>query len=541
MKDATSVAARRSAGRRLLGPLLLLSGVLIVYGRSLPYDFVYDDQWTIVQNPSIRPGVPLRRFFSDAGTVALPAVEMGKDVYRPLPTLSFLWDFRAWGLRPFWYRLENLLLHALNGGLLFLLLTRRLRLTPAAGAAGSALFLFHPAQVESVVWVTQRSNLLCLAGLLGAFLLATGSRKISPARLWAGAACFAAALLSKETAAVFPVLLFLADAREAAAEKRRPRWALHAGALALTLAYLVLRRWAVGRWGQAVWPLEGTADRFFLAGRVWWEHLSLALLPLQLTVSHRLEDGRLLANPRAWAGLAALVACAWAARTAWRTGLRRAAFGISWGILALAPNLGLVPTVTFAAERFLYVPLAGAAVLAAALWDRAGKGRTAARAALIGAAVVWAGAAAARTGDWKNDVTLWRSAVRADPENLFARACLAEAHQSSGSPDDARREYRTILQGSSPEHLAFAAMNNLARLENQAGRPEEGLRWAEKALSLRPRSPQTLYNAAVSLGLLGRRNEALRAVDRGEEAEPGHARWAELRRKLADREAGGAP
>jgi protein O-mannosyl-transferase len=546
MKASASVPQSRRflSGRPVLfyGPLFALA-VLAVFGQGLFHEFVYDDRWTIVTNPALRGADSLLEFFTNSQTVANPAVQMGHFIYRPLPTLTFFLDYRLWGLSPWPWRLENYFLHALNGFLLFQLLQRRLGFSLPAALAGSGLFLWHPVQVESVVWITQRSNLLCLAGLLSS-LLFLSARAVSFRDTAAGLACLVLALFSKETAVVFPALLAALNFTVGGADGKRisERLGVYGAVAGLVLLYLLLRQEAGVAMAQRAYRAGGFLGNLLVGAASGMEYAKLMLWPVNLTVSHREWVDDPWRSPAVWAAAASLAAYLAGIAILWRRrGGRVLAFGSAWIFIGLLPVLGLTPIDTFAAERFLYVPLAGAAVLAAALWDRAGKGRTAARAALIAAAVAWAGAAAARTGDWKNDVTLWRSAVRTDPGNLFARACLAEAHQSSGRPDDARREYRAILQDSSPEHLAFAAMNNLARLENQAGRPEEGLRWAEKALSLRPRSPQTLYNAAVSLGLLGRRNEALRAVDRGEEAEPGHARWAELRRKLADGEAGGAP
>jgi hypothetical protein len=226
------------APRRILLAVFLAAGVAAVYGRSLAGPFLYDDLWTIVRNPAVRaPAVSPTKFFTDPSTAAAPETGMGATFYRPLPALSFRANFRAAGLRPWAWRGPDLFLHALNGALLLFLLMDVLGLSAGAAAVGAAVFLFHPAQVESVVWVTQRSNLLCAAGGLAALLWAARGNA------WALAA-YAAALLSKETAVTLAPFLALAALRSPASPGRKKAVAL--GSLLLAAAFLALRGAVVG-------------------------------------------------------------------------------------------------------------------------------------------------------------------------------------------------------------------------------------------------------------------------------------------------------
>ena len=225
--------------------LAVLALVFAVYGRGLFYSFVYDDRWTIVENVAVQRPTNLARFFLDRDTVAVPATGMGRTIYRPLPTLTFALD-RALGARAPWrFRLANLLLHVTNGVLLWGLF-RSLGLSFGASLAGSAAFLLHPAQVESVQWVTQRSNLMCLAGLLTALHFHRRGSAWSLAGL-------ALALLSKETAvvaiALWPLFLWLEGPRIPPFQKgsARARWLAAGG---LVAAYLLLRGTVIGGFAQ---------------------------------------------------------------------------------------------------------------------------------------------------------------------------------------------------------------------------------------------------------------------------------------------------
>ncbi len=538
---------RNERAATLLAGAVLLAAVFLVFGRGLPYDFVYDDRWTVVQNPALRHLRPLGRFFSQADTAAHPESGMARDIYRPLPTLTFAADLRLWSLRPWAFRLENLLLHGLNAFLVLLLL-RRMGLSPPAAALGAGVFLAHPAQAESVVWVTQRSNLLCLAGMLLALLgLGEGAPRRGKTARAAGVLAFAAALLSKETAVVFPGLLLLWDARQDGGgllkkdfwKKKAPLYGLLA---ALVLAYLALRYGALGRWAQRDFRAGGWLGNLLVGALSWWEYVKIVLRPVDLTVSHRQYVDVPWQSPWPWVGLALFAAQAWLAARLWRRRATLPAYALAWPLLTLLPVLGVVPAVTFVAERFLYAPLAGVGLLAGWTWDRvptwSGRRRNG-TALWRGTLCLWllllATGAFRRTGVWKNEVTLWESAVAQDPQNAFARVCLAQAYAGKKEYGRAEEEYRAALDRSPSLDTAFAALNNLAELRNRQGRPEQSLAWSEKALSLRPGAPAALYNRVVSLALLGKTRDALAALEEARDRHPDRPEWAALRERVLSR------
>jgi hypothetical protein len=135
--------------------------------------------------------------------------------FRPLFILSYLIDTRIWGARPFGFHLTNIVFHSLNAFLTFLLsgqlidhlkLTARAKQTIALGAG--ALFLLHPSHTEAVSWISGRADIFatffCLASLWF-FLAYEGGRGGS--HLVMSLACFALALLAKESAVCLPLLI----------------------------------------------------------------------------------------------------------------------------------------------------------------------------------------------------------------------------------------------------------------------------------------------------------------------------------------------
>ncbi len=126
----------------------LVGLTFLVYLPAIRGGFVWDDEAYVINNMTLRSLRGLWEiWFQPARLVQ----------YYPL-TFTSLWiNYQIGGLNPFGYHLVNVLLHSLNGFLVWRLL-ERLKVPGAWFAA--LLFLLHPVQVESVAWVTERKNVL---------------------------------------------------------------------------------------------------------------------------------------------------------------------------------------------------------------------------------------------------------------------------------------------------------------------------------------------------------------------------------------------
>ncbi|HSF59198.1 MAG TPA: hypothetical protein VLD83_14095, partial [Candidatus Binatia bacterium] len=138
--------------------------------------------------------------------------------YQPLSWFTLGSDYLIWGMNPFGYHLTNLVLHTANA-VLFYYVSRRLlsiiwSIPDEAGQAqlgwsaalAALLFAIHPLRVESVVWVTERRDVLSglfYLGTIYAYLRAnTNPDGDLQARRWRHTALvlFILSLLSKATA-----------------------------------------------------------------------------------------------------------------------------------------------------------------------------------------------------------------------------------------------------------------------------------------------------------------------------------------------------
>ncbi|MDA8413677.1 MAG: tetratricopeptide repeat protein [Desulfobacteraceae bacterium] len=190
-------------------PILIMLLLMVLAFHEAPSHSLlinWDDQDYITKNPAIR-GFTLQNL-----KLAFTSYYVGN--YAPVQIVSYMLDYSLWGMKPSGFLSANLAYHFLSGVVLYFLLIRQ-GFWKWGAWFGSALFLIHPVQVESVVWASQRKNLLAMLFCLLAFHAWLGyrERKGKGTRVWYAASVllFILALLAKSVAVIFPVMLILYD------------------------------------------------------------------------------------------------------------------------------------------------------------------------------------------------------------------------------------------------------------------------------------------------------------------------------------------
>ena len=474
----------------------LLAGIVYVNGLRNP--FVYDDYHTVMTNQSIVPPITLR------GIVL-------HDVKRPIVNASYALDRAIWGRGTFGFHVTNVVLHVINVLLLFELARALLVIGGAdrrernwAAFAAAALFAVHPMMTEAVGYISGRSELMCATFLLAALLCGLrwirgggGVWMVATLILWLFA------LLSKETAAMFPIVLVASDwftAGNAEAFRRRLRTA-YLPLLAFSVAAAVLRLVVLTR---IEYPGKAALhpELIPLALDVIVRYLRLMALPTGQTIFHSVTmvtafSGRALL---AYGVLAALVGLALASRRY----LPAIGVGLMTFLLLLAPAavLTILDSGEPMAEHRVYVASIGlflAAGTAVAWVQRRAAGANALGRQAIGAAlalvVVSFGAETLlRNAIWSDPVALWKESVDLAPHHPRPRMLLGEALEDSGRRHEALPEYQTAvrLEPSDPTThlklgLCLAALSRFdeARAElRETLRLDPGNQPAQRALSL---------------------------------------------------------
>ena len=169
--------------------------VTICFVNSVQNDFILDDYAIVATNPAIRTINPVQNL-----TTPYWGKRSTAGIYRPLTILSFSFEYPLWHRWPGGYRLTNLLIHAINGFLVFILARRLLQSLGGALLAG-AIYLVHPVHTEPVVGLVGRSELLAAMFFLLAWLL------FRQRRTGLCIVAFFLSLLSKENAIAFPAVI----------------------------------------------------------------------------------------------------------------------------------------------------------------------------------------------------------------------------------------------------------------------------------------------------------------------------------------------
>jgi hypothetical protein len=495
----------------------VVTAVALVFSGALDHPFLpsHDDGSYLLSNPVVRAPA------WEAIRGAFTTTPVG--AWAPVHLLSHAVDHRVFGEWAGGYVLVNLLLHAVNA-LLLAWLASRLGARPLAAAAAGLLFAVHPVQVESVAWISQRKTALSLAFMLGclhlwiSFAAAREGRRLLPYALAVVAA--GAALLTKAVAVVLPVALALADV-PLGRIRGRFRW------LAEKLPFVALAAavvWiTVGAKGEIGAPVSvGGHTRAASAGGEFAYHGGSPLATFYTMVTVLPRYLRLLFWPanlsavylppiRTGIDLEVVASCTLLAALmavgvllARRT--PRLFFWYALFFLGLLPVSQIVPQATLMNDRYLYVPMVGAAGLAgeglAAFVVRLGGRARRAVLAIAGVALLaLALQARARVPVWRSDLALWTDTVAKAPRSPYAWFNLGRAREAAGGEAGALEAYLRAVE-LDPED-ADAVVNAGAILLRQGELSRAGP-LVVKGERLEPTSVEAQFNVGFFHFLEGR-------------------------------------
>lgn len=499
--------------------LLLFFLTIIIYSNSLGGTFIYDDEYFIVKNVTIKNLRNVPSLFLNPAAVAF--AELGRDVYRPLTTFSYMIDYFIWRLDTFGYHIVNVLFHSFNSVLLFLFLfTVFGEIGPALAA--SLIFAAHPVQTEVVSWISGRSSVLFLffylASLLFYVRFLRESKKIY---LVSSIILYIFSLLSKEMAVTLPLILIAYDAHFFNKDGFRKKVFRYLPYFVITFLFLALRYHVVGRVSQCGWWGGGPYYTFLTMSRVMVEYIKLMIFPLKLCAFYVLDISRSVAEPKVLLSLAILVAIAVSLPVVFRRS-RKASFAIWFFFITILPVSNIVPLRALMAERFLYLPLAGFAILAALFIERiAGFFREKRNQVVILITAVLIAAYSFRTmernKDWRDSITISKRIVELYPLNPWGLTSLATSYLDKKMFDDAIKSARKAIAVSPyyapPRHaLGFSYL--------EMGRYDDAVRVLNEALKLEPGNLETMNSLGVAYGNIKKYDDAVRLFKQSISVDP---------------------
>ena len=479
--------------------------------------------------------------------------------YVPLTWMTLGLDYLVWGMNPLGYHLTNVLLHAANAAVFYLVVLRLLgAAAPAGGTAGSLasglsaafaalVFAVHPLRVESVAWVTERRDVLSGLFYLLAILAYLRDSDVASAVgirrrrwYWVSLGCFVLALLSKAITVTLPIVLVVLDVYPVRRlggpaggwwnPAARRRWAekipfVFGSVLVIPVALVAARGGATLFEIGAVGILDRVA--ISLHGLVFY--LQKMVLPLGLSPFYALKAPILpLSAPYLARGLVVTVITGLAILLRRRWPALNAAWIVY--VVTLLPVSGVFQNgPQISADRYSYLPSLSLAVLAGAsalvCW-RASKGRHRRRSLAffmtgVGVLVVtflafltWK-----QVGVWRDSERLWSHALAVAPSSV-AHDHMGYVRRLQGRWAEANEHYR---RASAMRPDAVDILVHWGAALVQQGRLGEAITLYREALRITPHSAVAHYNWGNALLSAGELEEAIAHYREAVRLEPGGA------------------
>ncbi|NNG00931.1 MAG: tetratricopeptide repeat protein [Desulfobacteraceae bacterium] len=476
----------------LLTIFLLITATFLAFSPVLKSDFVdYDDQIYVTKNRAVRAGFSIASIKWAFGNV-------DASNWHPLTWLSHILDYRIYGSAPWGHHLSSLILHALNGALLFVFL-RTFSADVWKCAIVAALFVLHPLRVESVAWVSERKDVLAgtfwMLSLIGYMRYC---REFKPGVYLCVLLSFICGLLAKPMVITLPCVLLLLDVwplqrlnlqgglkrlfhhdnLKILAEKI-PFFVL--SILAATITIIAQNSGGAIR-SVKIFPLAERIGNAFIS---YIAYLVNLIRPVDLAVFYPYPQ------PFPW-GYAVGACLIIALVTIWvclfSKGSRYYRVGWFWYLGTLAPVIGIIQVGSQArADRYTYIPLIGILILA--VWGmgeflgqrkklRPFAGVAAVLLVTLSGVMTWT-----QSSKWENSFTLFNHAIAATGENEVALHGLGNALARENRIPEAIGHYERAIQ---MDPLFAEAHYNLGNMKAKTGIFREAIEHYLHAVSLKP-------------------------------------------------------
>jgi tetratricopeptide (TPR) repeat protein len=390
---------------------------------------------------------------------------------------------------PFGYHVLNILIHAFNTALVFLILDKLLALAGWAKQRGrnvailcSSIFLIHPLATESVSYIAGRSESLAAMFVLGAYAIFLYRRQggISWRDAVAVVTLFGLGVAAKENAVALIGVLLLTDCMFSSGRNWR-LYVLLAPGVVFAAGIVLPVLWHGGNAGFSI--REFTWYQYaFTEARALFTYLRLAILPLGQSVDHDFPISHTIGQYGAWMYLAALAILIGNA-IRFRRRFPLSCFGLLMFLILLAPTSSVIPIADPLVERRMYLPMIGLLLIAC---DAASRIRlnTPAAYSLIAAGLLFFAAC-----------TYDRNRLWGQPDQLLAAAASQSVHN--------------------PRPFA-----NLTDVLIANRRCSEALPWLAHAERLLPNNYMIEASWGRALECVGRREEALRRLQSAAALQP---------------------
>lgn len=525
-RKTNTIATPTTAGYKRwlwLAPVLVITALVYSGIGELGFQTHWDDQEQVINNATIRQisGQNLKRMFSDYVI----------GMYQPLTSLSYAIDYQISGSDPSWFHQTNLLLHLLNAALVWLLALRLFKREDLATIV-ALFFALHPMQVETVSWISTRSNLLFTSFFLGGLMFYTRYRDGGAKIAFAWALCLMLlSCLSKSMAVTFPLALvcldYLAGRRDwkKIALEKAPFFALSIVFGLVALSYTEPTEIALD-------TEAGLLDRFFFVTYSFHFYITHLLLPTSLSAAHYFPVGEGLPMIYYLSPLTLLITVL--PGVFFSTIRRPYFFGLAFFVFTIALVAVVPGRRTIVAERYVYLPAFGLFFSLITLGHHfirtkvSDKGWNYPLLIMAGLLAIPAAAATAkRKSVWESSYTLFQDVGKKYPENYHSYAVRGLYLIQANQPEEALRFMEQAIERKPDYHEGHYNLGIL--YSDHLQQPNQAVKKYSDAIALKPKEPKYFIARGTVLGQLKKYSEAEADFAKALELDPQSARAFENR------------
>jgi protein O-mannosyl-transferase len=506
--------------KNIVLPLLgILALTFFLYLKSLQNGFTnYDDDVLILNNDLVQNltfGNLYSMFYSFLN-----------GMYHPLVTLSWALEYHFWGDSAYHFHLINLFFHLLNVWLVYrfiLLLTDKLNITIIV----TLIFALHPMVSESVLWLSERKDLLCYAFMLGGLIhyMKYLKNDLRFKYILLTFIFLLFAVFSKPSAIVFPLLLIAIDYNRGRKITRKNLTEKIPFFLLAILFGIIALLAARSVHGEDILKNYSFLDRIFFVGYAVMFYLYKLIIPVGLSAKHfypLLKDGLLPAEY-----YISFVALIFIIISLFRYARKNRELigGCLFYVASIVIVLPVVPVGdTVAADRYSYISYIGLLLIAGHYYDKFRdteflRMKTGHIFKLVIAAFVifYSVMTYSRNGVWKDSETLWTDVISKDSSASLAYVARGDARAALANYEDASKDYTKAIYIDSTSSIAY---NNRGYVNIKTGKYDDAQIDLDQAISLKPKFTKAYYNRSCLYIETKKYKEALTDCDKTIELSP---------------------
>lgn len=548
-----------------LACLVICAVGVIVYSNTLHSSFHFDDETSIIDNLALRNLGDLSSVFRYSPT-------------RFVTYLSFALNYSLGGLDVTGYHLVNLFLH-IAASLMVRLLTREILRAPffketdlprkasLVSLIAALVFVAHPLQTQAVTYLAQRAAVLAALAYVSAMYFYSRARSqqqlgASGLSVYGGfalaAVCGLVGLFSKETALTLPLTIVLYEWFFLRRGRSRSWWV----AALLLFAFLAVPL-VLSFGGLLELNVQGAPDRsvyLLTQTRVVMTYLRLLVLPVGQNLDYDFQLSRSMLDVTTILSALSLAVIVFVAYKLFPR-YRLFSFAVAWFFLTLVPESSILPLPDVIYEHRLYLPMAGFALIAAAIIYEITKRAKLREIVLLSVCVLGAlgWSTYERNKIWQDEISLWSDVISKSPnkprgysnrgkayieQKLYNSALIdlnraialdpsyGEAYNNRGNAllalgefDKAIADYEAAQRvGISYRPVANKLLYNLGTAYFDKGLVAKSIEYFTQAIKENSADPAYYYNRAVAYGKFGELAKAIADYDQAIRLNPGYVK-----------------